>query len=126
MLKEIFAVILLVAVLGLSILNMAIISHITKTTADMINEISALADGNQWLQAEKATEEAILYWNIKDNYLHSVLNHHVAEEITDDLYSLLDYVYSQDENTVASEGEMIKAHLNDIIQFEEFRLSSIF
>lgn len=124
--KEIFAALLLLVILVLSIINTSCISHIANTVSDNVKEVSRLVSIREWEQAASLLEDTISYWRSKDDYIHSVLNHESADYMTDDLFELLGYIYSQDENTVKSHSQLVLIQLEDLNKFEHIRICSIF
>lgn len=124
--KEIFAALLLAVILTLSIINTACIDKITGTVSDNVAEVHSLVISHQWSEAEALLEETIDYWRSKDDYIHSVLNHEAADYVTDDLFELLGFVYSQDDAMSRSHSELILESLEDLRKFEHIHICSIF
>jgi isocitrate dehydrogenase kinase/phosphatase len=124
--KEVFTVLLLVIILALSILNSCCLNKITDSAIEMVDGVKKDAENGNWEGAESATEKIIEYWKSKDTYVHIVLCHSDVDSMTNDLYELLEHVYSKDIGGTRSYSELVKTHLDSIGMFESVRLGSVF
>lgn len=124
--KEVFAVLLLVLILGISLLNSHMLNTLTNDLSDIVKECDTAASAEKWPEARKHIEDALSLWKKNDHYTHVVLRHSDIDSMTNDFYELLEHVYSENSGAVSGIARLVDAHLKSIISMEKIRLGSIF
>lgn len=124
--KELFAALLLVLILVLSLMNSSKLTKLTDEISGIIESCDKLAYAGEWEEAAASAETAIKTWESNDSYTHVVLHHTDIDSMTNDLYELLEHVYTKDAGAVSGISELVRTHLNSISSMEKIRLGSIF
>ena len=84
--KEIFAFVLLAAMIIASLINIGGIVKLTDSLTDTVSKSAEYAGREDWEKAIYYIEQAIKEWNDNDSYTHIVLRHSEIDTLSDALY----------------------------------------
>lgn len=124
--KEIFALVLLAAMIIASIINIGGILRLTESISDMVTKSAKYAAKEEWEKAEYYIEQAIKDWNDNDSYTHIVLRHSEIDTLSDALYEYMSDVYEKNKEAVEGSSEKVLYHIESLSQMERIRFGSVF
>lgn len=124
--KELFAVALLLTILGLSLWNTYEIRKLCGQLETCVTQAGGAAQSGDWQTSEDRMARALDLWLSRETYAQTVLRHTDIETLTDDFYELLEHIYTQDPGAVKSAVSLVTEHLQGIAKMESIQLGSIF
>lgn len=124
--KELFAVVLLALILGLSVLNTCAIKGLCGDLSDLVERSSNAADAGDWDSSARLLDSAMSLWREREGYTHCVLRHSDIETLTEAFYELSEHISTKDAPAAYSASELVKEHLDSIVKMETINLGSIF
>lgn len=124
--KEIFAFVLLAAMIIASLINIGGILRLTESISDMVTKSANYAAKEEWEKAEYYIEQAIKDWNDNDSYTHIVLRHSEIDTLSDALYEYMSDVYEKNKEAVEGSSEKVLYHVESLSQMERIRFGSVF
>lgn len=124
--KEIFASALLLIILAASAINITFINKMSNSLISASENISALAAGGLWDNAENAAESAIDSWNNWKKYANTVLKHDKTDMISETFYDLLLAIRMKNETSAILTAEKLSEILTELSSSEMPNPESIF
>lgn len=124
--KEIFACVLLAAILGLTIFNYSHISQISSELTGTTDEIIGAAEENNWGQALALTEKVMAKWADNAGFIHVTMKHDEINEITNEFFELKLAVRAGKAADTVTLCEKIQSRLQSVCDLEKIRVGSIF
>lgn len=124
--KELFAVVLLAAILALSLWNTHEIKNICGELTSLVESSGHAAESGDWEASRECAEKAIGLWKSREGYTHIVLRHSDIETLSDDFFELMEHISARDSGTVQSAVRLVTEHLRGITDMESLKLGSIF
>ncbi len=124
--KELFAALILICLIVLSIWNLWYVEKMTTELSETISASYTLALEGKWEMAEKLAETGTAQWNNSDNYTHIFIRHTDIDTTTDAFGDYLSCIYSRDTGMLSGAYQKLLAHIMTIYEMEQINLKSIF
>jgi|GEM_PF-333230 len=123
--KELFAALLLLALLALALYTARSLAVLTEEVGALADKAAALAADSAWDGALAAAGEAVDRWNAGGRLTHTVMHHGEVDAMTADLYALLGAVRAEDAGGVLTAAELVADRLAGIRAVESVRIGSV-
>lgn len=124
--RELFAILLLIAIFALSIWNIHYVDHITE---DLLSDLARSADIAATGDCQSAAEivtETLERWKSLDCYAGVAIRHAETDGCTDLFYELLGELYQGNTGRAKGLYQSLAVHLKGIAEMEHPTLESIF
>lgn len=123
--KEGFALLLLVAVLVGSALNLRYLKGLSGTLSQQVESVSSAAEQGDWETAENLALASMDLWTGTDKYTHIFIRHGEIDAITDDYCTLLGAIRNQDIGVLSTARLMLLNRFASLYEMERFKAGSI-
>lgn len=124
--KEIIFAVVLLALFGLTVLNIKHLENMTDELLSVLEESFQNAENGDWEKAIEKAEEAEKLWNKADKYTHIVVRHSEIDCTTDSFYDFMIALYSEEAGEAKGAFKSLSTHLNSIVIMERITLGTIF
>ncbi len=119
------AVAMLLAVTVFCCINTVCMGRIVDNTSNMITDALELAETGKWNEAQELCSQASEYWTGKNVYLGTVLNHNVADKISESIPSLTRLAKWQETAEFTAQAAEMLVYLEHLKEMERPSLSNI-
>jgi len=126
MVKEIFAIIMLLLIFFVTMYNTWYIDDLVDRIMDKVDASEAYAlQGNSESSIEEMTKATDI-WEESNSYIRSHLDQTNTDHITDGFYNVLGDLISEDFNHAGISYSWLRTHLIGLADMEKISLTSIF
>ncbi len=124
--KEIIFAAILLALFGLTLLNIKLLENMTNELLNVLDESLESAESGDWEKAIEKAEEAERLWDKADQYTHIVVRHSELDCTTDALYEFVKALYSEEVGEAKGAYKSLSTHFKSIVSMEKITFGSIF
>lgn len=124
--KEIFAVVLLGALLSSTLYNIRYLGRFLEGIEEYVDASERCAETSDYESAAQYLREGIDKWNSGSHYTSILLRHSDIESTSDAFYDLLAELYIHDGKSAKASYMKLRSHLHGISDMEQITLWSIF
>lgn len=123
---ELFAGILLLAIIFAAIGNLCFLSALVTEITELCQAAEEEALQGNWTDAEDAAEHAISLWNDHKGYTQTVLRQSECDRAADILWKLLSAIRNREEGTANGLSDQVNEVFCHLLETERPLFSSIF
>lgn len=124
--KELFALLLLCALMAGALCSMAYLKRFTGELTAQLDTVQPLVAEGQWETAQETVWRILQDWQDADDYARIFLRHPDIDSIAEDLHSLLGAIEDRESGACRSASLNLRRHFSEICQLESLRPGSIF
>ena len=123
--KEWFALLLLLAVILGSVLNLRFLRGFTDDLERRVSAAWTAAEAEDWATAEEMAAETMDLWTDSDKYTHVFIRHGEIDAVTDAFCSFMGAIRSRDGSSIYAAQLALISHLSGIYEMERLTPGSI-